>query len=164
MFPDVLRRAFLVVPPSQTSLPTKTFIPNIYFLIKASAPMQTPVPHEGLNPPAWNSDQQTCPTLQILLQNFPSKHVSCAKYSTTLRAEIGQYTHQHGADAAAWYFSKKLEKPKNENMVKSIKKAHIEQLWKRVRIDDEEELATFPAKKYGCFCSPWTSTTRYRYT
>lgn len=43
-------------------------------------------------------------------------------------------------------FSGKLEKQISENMVMSVKK--------RVRMDDEEELATFPTKKHGYFCSP----------
>ena len=73
------------------------------------------------------------------------------KVQHTLHAEIGQYTVY--PPARCWcsniFFFRKTRET-HESMVMSVKK--------RVRMDDEEELATFPTKKHGCFCSPWTST------
>ena len=71
------------------------------------------------------------------------------KYNAAVRPEIGKYACQHGAAAAARHFTRKLKKPVRESSVKSIKKGYIEELRKRQRTDDGEEVTAFPAKKRG---------------
>ena len=53
------------------------------------------------------------------------------KYSATVHAEIGKYTYQHGAAAAARHFTRKLEKPVHKSTVKLIRRGYIEELQKR---------------------------------
>ena len=78
-----------------------------------------------------------------------SKRGPYKRYSSTLRAEIAKYACQHGAAAAARHYSRKLEKTISESTVKSMKKVYVEELQKRPRTDDGEEIVALPAKKCG---------------
>ena len=78
-----------------------------------------------------------------------TKRGSYTKYSAADCAKIGKYACQHGAAAAARHFTRKFKKTVSESTVKSIKKGYIEEVLKRPREDDGEELTAFPAKKHG---------------
>ena len=69
--------------------------------------------------------------------------------SSTFRAEKAKYACQHGAAAAAWHFLRKLGKQIRESTVKSIKKSYTEELQKRQRTDDSEEIVALPTNKRG---------------
>ena len=77
------------------------------------------------------------------------KRGSYTKYSATQCSDIARYACQHGAAAAARYFSKKLAKQVSESTVKSIKKAYIEELRKRAWTDEGEDVTSLPRKKRG---------------
>ena len=72
------------------------------------------------------------------------------KYTATQRSEIGKYSYQHGAAAAAQHISKELGLKVSESTVKSIKKAYLKELRKRPRTDDGgESISALPVKKRG---------------
>ncbi len=50
------------------------------------------------------------------------------KYSPTVHSDIGKHACQHGAAAAAFYFSRKLKKKVSESIVKLIKQAYLGEL------------------------------------
>ena len=68
------------------------------------------------------------------------------RYSAEVRAEIGKYASFHGVAAAARRFSKN---PVSETTVRSIKQAYMEQVKKKRRAEDEEDIVTLPSKKQG---------------
>ena len=71
------------------------------------------------------------------------------KYTPAQRSAIGKYSSQHGAAAAAKHFSRLWGSKISASTVKSIKKAYLEELRKRPRSDDGEELTALPTKKRG---------------
>ena len=78
------------------------------------------------------------------------KRGTYTKYTATQCSETGKYSCQHGAAAAARHFSRKLESKVSATIVKSIKKAYVEEMRKRPRSDDgEEEISVLPVKKRG---------------
>ena len=72
-----------------------------------------------------------------------------SKYSDADHTAIAKYACQHGAAAAARYFSRNLGNKVSISTVKSIKKVYIEELRKRPRTDDGAEIDILPAKKCG---------------
>lgn len=71
------------------------------------------------------------------------------KYTPSQRFQIGRYSSQHGAAAAARHFSRIYEHEVSESTVKSIKNYYISEVRKRPRSDDGEEFASLPTKKRG---------------
>ena len=71
------------------------------------------------------------------------------KYTSVQRSEIGKYSCQLGAAAAAKHFSRIWGSKISDSTVKSIKKAYLEELRKRPRSEDGEEITALPAKKRG---------------
>ena len=71
------------------------------------------------------------------------------KYTGAQRSEIGKYSCQHGAAAAAKHFSRIWGSKIRDSTVKSIKKAYLEELRKRPRSEDGEEITALPTKKCG---------------
>ena len=77
-----------------------------------------------------------------------SLHVIC-RYSPETRAEIGKYACQNGITRTARYFSRKLKENVSESTVQSIRKTYLEELRKRRRYEDEEDLDILRCKKRG---------------
>ena len=79
------------------------------------------------------------------------KHGPYKTYIPSQHFEIGRYASQHGATAAAQYFSSKLKKPVSISATTSIKKMYAEELRKRRRSDDGSlhEITDLPAHKRG---------------
>lgn len=102
-------------------------------------------------------DRCTCLALYLIAEankEVQKAKSSCkcgpyTKYNAALRAKIGKYACQHSAAATARYYSRKLEKNVSESTLKSLKKVYLDELQKRARTDDHQELAAVPAKKRG---------------
>ena len=80
-------------------------------------------------------------------------------YSPSERFQTGKYASQHGATAAARYFSTKLMKSVSRSTAKSIRKTYEEELRKRRRCDDGSlgRSQTFqPTREGGSFYSEKT--------
>ena len=77
------------------------------------------------------------------------KHGPYKRYSPSLRAEIAKYACMHGAAAAAQRYSNKLNEPISKSTVKTMKKQYEDELRKRQRTDDGEDLQVLPTKKQG---------------
>ena len=91
-----------------------------------------------------------------------SLHVIC-RYSPETRAEIGKYACQNGITRTACYFSRKLKENVSESTVQSIRKTYLEELRKRRRYEDEEDL--FHVKKEaGRFFWVRHWTPKYKHT
>ena len=71
------------------------------------------------------------------------------KYTPSQRFEIGNYSSQNGAAAAARYLSRKYKCTVSESTVKSIKKDYMKELRKRPRRNNGEVTASLPTKKRG---------------
>ena len=80
------------------------------------------------------------------------------KYTPAQRSAIGKYSCLHGAAAAAKHFSKLWGSKICDSTVKSIKKAYLQEMRKRPRSDDGEEIAALPTKKRGRKLLTWKFT------
>ncbi len=87
--------------------------------------------------------------VQKAIRNAEGKRGVYQKYSPTVCSGIGKYACQHGAAAAAHYFSRKLKNKVSESTVKSINQAYMGELRKGARTDDGGEIAALPVKKRG---------------
>ena len=81
--------------------------------------------------------------------NATKKRGQYKKYTPAQRSAIGKYSCLHGAAAAAKHFSKLWGSKICDSTVKSIKKAYLQEMRKRPRSDDGEEIAALPTKKRG---------------
>lgn len=79
----------------------------------------------------------------------PRKRGKYKQYTSAQRFSIGKYSCVHGASAAARHFSKRWGCNVSDSTVKSIKMAYLEEVRKRPRSDDGEEVTALPAKKRG---------------
>ena len=78
-----------------------------------------------------------------------SKRGPYFKMDSSLRCEIAKYAGYHGAAESARNFSRKLDRCLSVSTVKSIKKSYVEELRKRARTDDGDEIMILPVKKRG---------------
>ena len=70
-------------------------------------------------------------------------------YSATVRIEIAKYACHHGVASAARVFSHRLRERVSESTVRLIREAYRQELRKRSREVDEEEMSALPTKKRG---------------
>ena len=81
--------------------------------------------------------------------NSTKKHGEYKKYTPAQCSAIGKYSFLHGAAAVAKPFSKLCGSEINDSTVKSIKKAYLEELRKRPRSENSEDITAIPTKKRG---------------
>ena len=115
-------------------------------------------PANGLPDPKGSLSRMMSPEV-ITEMNKEVEEASCSRgkhgpyktYNPSERFQIGKYASQHGATAAARYFSSKLKQPVSRSTAKCIRKMYEVELRKRRRCDDGslEEITDLPANKRG---------------